>query len=326
MAELFPSMMPAEILKGYYGMQDVMNNSEQGALKSQLMNLDIARERASQQEMQAGAPLREQQRGFQMEQVQGQRQQLPYIQERELALAKAARDPSRLAAEIDSGNLQAAANQRTLQMKKTADEMDAHVQGFGPVLEAMGRMDYEEQNSAWESYFKLLDRNGVDTRQMRVTPRDQLVPQLGQQYNQALNTAPAIRERIKADEAHMRRLEEIAAMERARAAAARERIIADKPVNSQGARAARLQEKYDKDPASLNTSEKDDLRDYLESNLSKTDMVDYEWAETDAKRNVIRQKHMERIKRAFPHLYDTPRPAAEIQRRQQFDAQGRPIK
>ena len=330
MAELFPSMMPAEILKGYYGMQDVINQSEQGGLKSQLMNLDVAREQAAQQELQAGAPLREQQRGLQMEQVQGQRQQLPFTQQRDLALAKAAADPKRLATEIESGNLKAATDQRTQQMRKTADEMDSLVQGFGPVLEAMGRNDYEEQNSAWESFFKLQERNGVDTREMRVTPRDQLIPQLGQQYNQALNTAPAIRERIKADEAHMRKLEEIAAAERARAAAARERALAtNKPVNSMPAVVSRIMDQYTKDPSGITKEQASTAIEWIESNMSQSERDEYEVLWNDAERQSFHRNRGKRLRERFGPLYEKlggNRAPAEVTRRQQFDAQGRPVK
>ena len=322
MAELFPSTMPADILQGYYGMKNMQEDSAQRAMKSQLMNLDIAREQAAQQELQAGAPLREQQRGLQMEQVQGQRQQLPFTQQRELALSQAAADPQRLLQDVESGDLESAAKVRAGKMRKQADEMDLHIQGYGPVLQAMKSGDYEGQNSAWDSYFKLLDDNGVDTREMRVTPRDQLIPRLNQQYQQAINTAPAIRERIKADEAHKRRLEEIAAQEKARAATARERLQAGlKPPTKPEGAVARAMEKYRKDVSSLNPQEAQMVRDWYETNMSEQDQVDYEWAYNNAEREAIRRRHMARITRAHPKLYklqpsvSNQRPPAEIYRR-----------
>ena len=330
MAELFPPQGgPANILSGYYDMKNVEQAAAQQAMKSQLMNLDIAREQAAQQEQQAGAPLRAEQRALQMGQVQGQRQQLPFIQERELALARAAADPQRLLQDVESGNLDSEAKVRAGKMKKTADEMDLHIQGFEPVLSATKAGNYEAQNSAWDSYFDLLDKNGIDTREMRVTPRNQLLPGLTQKYQEALNTAPTIRERIKADQAHKRRLEEIAAQERDRVAAARERAAAERPVNSPNAVVSRIMDKYRKDPTTLNNTERDTLRDWYENNLTGADQTDYEFAWSQPERDAIRRRHAARIRRMYPDLYrEIPnvKPGPEVQGRLKFDAKGNPIK
>ena len=330
MAELFPPQGgPANILSGYYDMKNVEQAAAQQAMKSQLMNLDIAREQSAQQEMAAGAPLREEQRALQLGQTQGQRKQLPFIQERELALAKAAADPQRLLQDVESGYLESAAKVRRGQMQKQVDEMDIHIQGWGPIRESLQKGNYEAQNTAWDSYFDLLDKNGIDTRQMRVTPRDQLIPNLEQKYNQALNTAPALRERIKADEAHKRRLEEIAAQERARVAAARERAATERPVNSPNAVVSRIMDKYRKDPTTLNNTERDTLRDWYENNLTGADQTDYEFAWSQPERDAIRHRHAARIRRMYPDLYrEIPnvRPGPDVTRRLKFDAKGNEIK
>ena len=330
MAELFPSMMPAEILKGYYGMQDVINQSEQGGMRSQLMNLDIAREQAAQREMAAGAPLREQQRQLQMGDVQGQLQRLPDVQAREAILARGGREQA--PAEVRARELEMGLRQTVARSSQTATEMDQYAQAFGPVIEASGAAagtgNYEAVNDAWDSAFNLLDKLGHDTSKMRQTPRDQLLSQVGQKYNQAVNTAPALREQIKSHQAQLDRLELEQERRKTLVDQARERATAaaTREPTQLSAATSRSLEKYRKDPATMTPQEQQLARDYFEGKLSKQDEIDFEMEWDAPKRDAIRQRHLERVRRTHPELYKNVRPPAEVQRRQKFDAQGNPIK
>ena len=315
MAQLFPSMMPAELLKGYYGMQDVINQSEQGGLKSQLMNLDIAREQAAQKEMAAGAPLREQQRQLQLGDVQGQLARQPNVQAREAALARGGAEQA--PAEVRARGLEMDLRQRVARSSQTALDMDQYAQAFGPVIEAAGSAsgtgNYEAMNEAWESAFSTLDKLGHDTSKMRQTPRDKLLAQVGQKYNEAVNTAPALREQIKAHQAHLYKLEEEAERRKTLVDQARERATAaaTREPTQLSAATSRSLEKYRKDPTTMTPQEQQLTRDYFENKMSDQDQVDYEWAFDAPTRNAIRQRHMERVKRTHPELYRNQQAIAE---------------
>ena len=327
MAELFPRAYKTPFLgEGYYGEQELAQKAQQGDLQSQLLNLNIARERAAQQEMAAGAPLRAQQRQLQMGDVAGQIARQPDVLSREAALAAGAAQPGRLSNEVSALDLEAEGKVRRGRLAKTADEMDIHIQGFEPVLHAMKSQDYTAQNEAWNNYFDLLDKNGIDTRSLRVTPRDKLIPQLSQKYNEAVNNAPTIRERIKADQVLERQIKLEEQHRKTIMAAARERAtaLAQRDPTQLSAATSRSLEKYRKDPSTMTDQEKQLARDYFEGTLSKQDQIDYEMAWEEPERAGIRKRHMERVVRTHPELYK--RPPAAVVRRQQFDAQGNPVK
>jgi len=316
MADLFPrAYTTPHIEEGYYGGRRFQQEDEQRLLKSQLMNLEIAREQAAQEEARQGAPLRAAERQLKMGDVQGQIGRQPDVIRREGALAAASATPERIASDVEAGDLESQGKVRRGRMSQEADEADTFIRAFEPIIRGSKTMNYEQQNEAWETAFKAMERAGKDTSKMRATDRGQLLQEITGAYQQAVNTAPTIRERIKLDEANERAIKLEQERRKTLIAQARERATSEKPVNALNAVVARAMDKYRKDPKSINDTERDLLRDHFENTLSKADQFDYEMAFNDRERDVVVQRHRNRVLRTHPDLYKPqPKAPAEVMR------------
>lgn len=326
MAMLFPdrNLTPSPI-KGYTDTITSQQNAEQEIMASRLADIQNQRQQLMLDESRRDVPNAGLQRQLQQSVLQGQIGRQPNINRREGALASAAATPERIAAAVESGQLDEEAKVRKAKMSKEADHAETFIQAFEPVLKASSGLDFEGTNAAWENAFNLMEKSGYDTSKYRVMDRGKLLPEIKKQYDYSVNNASAIRERVKAEQAHKRRLEEIAAQEKTRVAAARERALAEKPVNSPNAVVSRIMDKYRKDPKSLNDTERDTLRDWYENNLTGADQTDYEFAFTQPERDAIRRRNAARIRRMYPDLYRSI-PRVDQRTTQKFDAQGNPIK
>jgi len=304
MADLFPrAYTTPHIEEGYYGGRRFQQEDEQRLLKSQLMNLDIARERAAQEEARQGAPLRAAERQLKMGDVQGQIGRQPDVIRREGALAAAAGTPERIASDVEAGDLESQGKVRRGHMTREADEADTFIRAFEPVIRGASTMNYEQQNEAWETAFKTMERAGKDTSKMRATDRGQLMKEITGAYQQAVNTAPTIRERIKLDEAHERAIKLEQERRKTLIAQAKERATSEKPVNAPNAVVARAMDKYRKDPKTINETERELLRDHFENTMSKSDQFDFEMAFNDRERQVVIDRHRARTRQTHPDLY-----------------------
>src|SRR3990167_1825532 len=249
MAQMSEGYVPGS---AYFDFRQMREADTQLQQKTQLQNLDIARQQMEQAEAQRNLPLLEQQRQLKMGDVGGQLARQPDVLSREAALAGAAATPGRVAADIEGLDLESQAKVRTGKLKQQADEMDTVARALDPVMAAANKGDIRRANDAMEQAFDDMEKAGVpNVAQWRLIQRDQALKQLQGHYNHAVNNAPAIRERIKTEAAqkHAVELANIAAKSREKAAAAR--TAAERPVNTTDAAGARLLEKYHKDPNPL---------------------------------------------------------------------------
>lgn len=235
----------------------------QEALRSRLMDLQRARETEN-------IPLERATREAQILQQRGIAQRQPDINAREAALARGAAAPERLAADIEAGNLESAAKVRQAKMKKQADEMDLFVQAFKPVLEGVAKGDLKGSNEAWDEAFRLLEENkvpGLD--KLKITPREELLPNLRIKYQQALDTAPVIRARILDERNHEQAVELEKIRREGMIKAAQARAAAEHQPNTPNAVVARAMEKYRKDPNTINPEEQGIIKNYIETQWAK---------------------------------------------------------
>src|SRR3990167_5365443 len=254
MAQMTGGYVPGS---AYFDFRQMREADTQRQQKTQLQNLDIARQQMEQAEARRNLPLLEQQRQLKMGEVGGKLAQQPDVLSREAALTHAAAAPGRVAADIEGLDLESQAKVRAAKLKQQADEMDIVARTLDPVMTAANKGDMRGANDAMEKAFGEMEKACVPgVAQWRLMPRDQALKQLQGHYNHAINNAPAIRERIKteASQKHAVELANIAARSREKVAAAR--TAAERPVNTTDAAGARLLEKYNKDPDSLTDANK----------------------------------------------------------------------
>ena len=201
-------------------------------------------------------------------------------------------------------SLEAQAKQRALNMKTTADEMDTIMQAFSPVIKSAKTADYAGTNESWEAAFKHLEKAGYDTSQYRMMPRDKLLSTIKEQYEYAVNNVPAIRERIKADEAQSRLMERVRSENRSRerAAAARTASTFSKPAKRQEELATKYLEEYGKGTI-LSPSQKAIVTEFLDNtpNPAEREIVE-SFYQDDEKHRYMKQRR-ERLRRQYPELY-----------------------
>ena len=302
------NMVPP-MMRGYMAVQEAEQRARNLGFEGEAQRLRNQQMQAEYDTYQQNAGVRQGGRELLNLQQQGQIQRQPDVNTLEASRAGAAAQPGRMADEATAGDLESEGKVRIARMKKEADHAETFIQAFEPVLRGVPSMNYEAANEAWEDAFSQMEKAGYDTSKYKVMDRGQLLPKIKEKYTQSVNTVAATRERIKLNEAHQRRLVEIAAQERARIAAARERLAAEKPVNSPPAVIARIMDKHRKDSKSLNDDERNKLRDWYENNLSGMDAIDYEWAYNDPERMAIRNRNRARIRKLYPDLYPN-QPAA----------------
>src|SRR3990167_2715196 len=269
MAQMSEGYVPGSAYFDFRQMREADTQSQQ---KTQLQNLDIARQQMEQAEAQRNLPLLEQQRRLKMGDVGGQLAKQPDVLSREAAMAAGAAAPGRVSSDIEGLDLESQAKVRAAKLKQQVDEMDVVARALDPVMTAAKRGDIRGANDTMEQAFDEMEKANVPgVAQWRLMPRDKALEQLQGHYNYAINNAPAIRERIKTEAAqkHAVELANIAARSREKVAAAR--IAAERPVNTTDAAGARLLEKYHKDPDSLTEANKLSLRAHLENVLLKND-------------------------------------------------------
>jgi hypothetical protein len=103
-------------------------------------------------------------------------------------------------------------------------------------------------------------------------PRDQALKKIQGIYQQAVNNAPTIRERIKAEQAHARAMEiEKERSKRAEKVAQTRAEARDQAAKTTEAAGAALLQKYHKDPSTLTDANKQALRLHLENSLIRLD-------------------------------------------------------
>jgi len=310
MTQLFPQNqnLIGAPMAGVMQVQGAEEELRQQALQSQLKNLKIAREQMAMHEAQQNIPLRDLERQVNIGAQEGALARQPFELSRQEALARAASNPDRLSSEVEAGDLEAEGKARAAQMKKTADEMELFMQAFQPMLEATAKGDLTAANQGWDSAFDLLEKNKVPgVAGLRVQPRETLLANIRTKYQQALNTAPTIRERLKAEEDHKRKLEEIKATGDAQAKVAKTRVNAERPVNTREAVGARLLDKYNKNPGSLSAPEADTLTEYLETNWSKSEIESYEAMYPRQQAAFVKEREA-RLRRNYSHLYNRKNP------------------
>ena len=308
MASLFPSSTDMSLLPSptvgasqYRGMQDADAMRQQAMAMQELQR---QQQEIQLQEAQANVPLKGLERDLAVGAARGGLQRQPHELARAHALAEGA------AGRVGTENLVATqdleAKQRSNAMKKQADEMELFTQAFGPLMEATAAGDFTAANDAWQTGFDLLEKhNAPGLAQLKSIPRKQLLPQLRKQYQQALTTAPMLRQRWKDDHDHRQAME----LERERTkraqSVARTRTGADRPVNTTDAAGARLLEKYNKDPNSLTQENRETLRVHLENQVIRLnpDMQE-SWDD-----NAMRMIRVERQERSAA---GKPMPAAEF--------------
>ena len=201
---------------------------------------------------------------------------------------------------------------RAEKMKKSADDMETFIQAFEPVIKSSATADYAGNNAAWEQAFKVLEDAGHDTSKWRTQPRDQLLQRIKQQYAHAINNAPTIRERIKADEAHARELKKIEAQGIAnqKVAAARAAAMADKPAGKQEALAVKLLEGYGKGKE-LTEAQTSIVTEYLDNTPNPAERVVIESFWNDKEREAYLAQRRSRLRRQYPKLYGQARAAPQ---------------
>ena len=266
MPELFPSGGPIPGFEAFttpMQLQEMQRAQRMAEMQEQQRRMQLNQQTADQ-------PLLDQKRALEQGNVAGQIQRQPDVVAREAALATAAN--RRVPIEIEGLDLKAQADVRHQKLGKQADDMDLAIRAFEPVINASGKADYEGIKSAWEDAFKTLEDAGHNMAQFRQMPLDQRLQKAKGIYQQAVNNAPTIRERIKAEQAHIRakEIEEIRARSRERVAAQRAEAR-DKPVNTTEAVGARLLDQYQKDPNKLTDANKQALRLHLENSLIRLD-------------------------------------------------------
>jgi hypothetical protein len=266
MAELFPSGGPIPGFEAFttpIQVQEMQRAQRMAEMQEQQRRMQLQQQTADQ-------PLLNQQRLLQQGNVAGQIQRQPDELAREAALAGAARQ--RTPIEIEGLDLAAQTKVRHEKLGKQADDMDLAIRAFEPVINAAGKTDFAGQNEAWEGAFKMLEDAGHNMAQLKTMPRDQALQKIKGIYNQAVNNAPTIRERIKAEQAHQRALAIEKERARSREKVAETRAEArEQGVKTTEAVGARLLEQYHKDPSKLTEANKQALRIHLENGLIRLD-------------------------------------------------------
>ena len=266
MPELFPSGGP---IPGFEAFTTPMQLEEmQRAQRMAAMAEQQKRMQTTQ--MTSDQPLLDQKRALEMGNVGGQLQRQPDVVAREAALAAAAN--KRVPLEIEGLDLAAQAKVRHEKLGKQADDMDLAIRAFEPVINASGKADYKGLTEAWDEAFKTLEDAGHNMSQFRTMPLDQRLQKAKGIYQQAVNNAPTIRERIKAEQAHLRakEIEEIRSR-RAEKVAQTRAEARDQAAKTTEAAGAALLQKYHKDPKSLTDANKQALRMHLENKLVQLD-------------------------------------------------------
>ena len=266
MPELFPSGGPIPGFEAFttpMQLQEMQRAQRMAEMQEQQQRMQLNQQTADQ-------PLLEQKRVLEQGNVAGQIQRQPDVAAREAALAAAAN--KRVPIEIEGLDLKAQTEVRHQKLGKQADDMDLAIRAFEPVINAAGEADFAGQNEAWESAFKTLEDAGHNMSQLRTMPRDQALQKIKGIYQQAVNNAPTIRERIKAEQAHQRAFEiERERTRRALDVAAKRAEAREGAVKTTEAAGARLLDQYHKDPTKLTDANKQALRVHLENKLMQLD-------------------------------------------------------
>ena len=310
MAQMTGGYVPGSAYFDFRQMREADTQSQQ---RTQLQNLDIARRQMEQAEMQRNLPLLEQQRQLKMGDVGGQLARQPDVLSREAALTGASAAPGRVAADIEGLDLESQAKVRTGKLKQQADEMDTVARALDPVMVAASRGDIRRANDAMEQAFDDMEKAGVPgVAQWRLMPRDQALKQLQGHYNHAINNAPTIRERIKAEAAqkHAMDLERERSRSREKTAAARAGTQ-DRP-GSLPAVAARILLKYGKDEDSLTDSEAAIVQQHFATTFTRGEEAILDgFAPTEkgykARDTWLKQRE-EGFKKAYPKIYNRGKP------------------
>lgn len=293
MTNLFPQMdLVSAPYRGYQEANMLGERAMQEAAASRLAQLRNEQQQLAIDETRANLPLKAVERDVAMGGAQGALARQPYEVSRQLELAQggARRAPAEnvvLDQDVDT-------KQRLNALKKQADEMDLFVQAFGPLMEATAAGNFAAANDAWQSGFDLLEKNNIpQLAQLKSVPREQLLPNLRQKYQQALQTAPVLRKKWEDDRNHQQALEiERERTKRAQSVAST-RTGADRPVNTTDAAGARLLEKYNKDPNSLTQENRETLRVHLENSVIRLDPdIQDDWAENA--RRLLKEERLER--------------------------------
>ena len=266
MPELFPSGGP---IPGFEAFTTPMQLQEMQRAQ-RMAEMAEQQKRMQTSQMTADQPLLEQKRALEMGNVGGQMARQPDELARQAALATAARQ--RTPIEIEGLDLKAQAEVRHQKLGKQADDMDLAIRAFEPVINAAGKADFAGQNEAWESAFKTLEDAGHNMSQLKTMPRDQALQKVKGIYQQAINNAPTIRERIKAEQAHIRakEIEEIRARRAIKVAETR-REAREGSAKTTEAAGAQLLQRYHADPSKLTEANKQALRLHLENKLIQLD-------------------------------------------------------
>ena len=266
MSELFPSGGP---IPGFEAFTTPMQLQEMQRAQ-RMAEMQEQQRRMQTTQMTSDQPLLDQKRALEMGNVGGQLQRQPDVVAREAALAAAAN--KRVPLEIEGLDLAAQAKVRHEKLGKQADDMDLAIRAFEPVIQSAGKADYKGQTEAWDEAFKTLEGAGHNMAQFRQLPLDQRLKKAQGIYQQAVNTAPSIRERIKAEQTHVRAME----LERERTRRA-EKVAQTRAEAREGvsktteAAGAALLQKYHKDPSTLTDANKQALRVHLENSLMRQD-------------------------------------------------------
>ena len=326
MPELFPSGGPIPGFEAFtipMQLQEMQRAQRMAAMQEQQRRMQLNQQTADQ-------PLLDQRRALEQGNVAGQIQRQPDVVAREAALAAAAN--KRVPVEIEGLDLAAQTKVRHEKLGKQADDMDLAIRAFEPVINATGKADYAGQKEAWDAAFTMLEEAGHNMSQLRTMPRDQALAKIKGIYQQAVNNAPTIRERIKAEQAHARALEiERERSRRAERVAQTRAEARDQAVKTTEAAGARLLEQYHKDPSKLTAANKQALRLHLENSLIRLDPDLPDRFEERAMRmlkimglpknskealdqieklsQTIRERHMkETLQGSYPDLYGEPAP------------------
>jgi hypothetical protein len=269
MASLFPNLPAAVGSEMEYrtGQEQML----QEALRSRLMNLENERAAHLLQQQQLDVPLLDLRRQAAMGEQQGIIQRQPFETSRATDLARGAAAPGRIESDIRTGDLESQRKVRTEELSKQGDEMDLFIRAFQPVLNKTDIGDFRGGEEAWTLAFDMLERNKIPgVEQWKGMPREQLLPVIKQMYQQAVDTAPIIRARIKDERDHQQALELQKLVNAGREAAAKAARDADGP-KTPNAVIARAMEKYRNNPASVNTEEQGLVREYIETNFARYD-------------------------------------------------------
>ena len=251
-------------------------NLQQEMQRSQLNQLDIARQKLLLEETQKDSPLKDLNRQVQIGTQKGVLERQPFEQSVLTDEAKFKASPNFREVVKDVELKQEQEKARAVTLKRNADQMDQFAQAIGPVIERLKAGDVTGANDAWSAAGDTLESYGVNKKELQKIP----MSLLQQRYQQAIQTAPVLRKQYEAIEtasrqrehdilAHQNKLKEIEAQEKARRSA-----IRDEFPKSEAAVLGRILEQYRKDSKSLNEAEKGILREELTTRFERYNQRD----------------------------------------------------